>query len=68
MVFQGEDPIFYSTETKDVHQKKRCTSLKLLIINSLTAVDGHDHQYFNELCSTVVSCQIFIRSQSLIAC
>ncbi len=36
-------------------------------VNSLTAIDGHDRQYFNELCSTVVSRQIFIRSQSLIA-
>jgi hypothetical protein len=31
-------------------------------VNSLTAIDGHDRQYFNELCSTVVSRQIFIRS------
>ena len=36
-------------------------------VNSLTAIDGHDRQYFNELRSTVVSCRIFIRSQSLIA-
>ncbi len=35
-------------------------------INSLTAIDGHDRQYFNELRSTVVSRRIFIRSQSLI--
>ncbi len=38
-----------------------------LTINSLTAIDGHDRQYIFELCSTVVSRQIFIRSQSLIA-
>ena len=37
-------------------------------VNSLTAIDGHVRQYFNELRSTVVSCRIFIRSQSLIAC
>jgi hypothetical protein len=37
------------------------------MINSLTAIDSHDRQYFNELCSTVVSRRIFIRSQSLIA-
>ena len=36
-------------------------------LNSLTAIDGHDRQYFNELRSTVVSRRIFIRSQSLIA-
>ncbi len=36
-------------------------------INSLTAIGGHDRQYFNELCSTVVSRRIFIRLQSLIA-
>jgi hypothetical protein len=35
--------------------------------NSLTAIDGHDRQYFNELRSTVVSRRIFIRLQSLIA-
>ncbi len=38
------------------------------VLNSLTAIDGHDRQYFNELrSSTVVSRRIFIRSQSLIA-
>jgi hypothetical protein len=37
------------------------------IVNSLTAIDGHDRQYFNELRSTVVSYRIFIRLQSLIA-
>jgi hypothetical protein len=36
-------------------------------LNSLTAIDGHDRQYFNKLRSTLVSCRIFIRSQSLIA-
>jgi hypothetical protein len=36
-------------------------------VNSLTAIDGHNRQYFNELRSTVVSCRIFIRLQSLIA-
>jgi hypothetical protein len=37
-------------------------------VNSLTAIDGHDRQYFNGLRSTVVSRRIFIRLQSLIAC
>ena len=37
-------------------------------LNSLTAIDGHDRQYFNKLRSTAVSCRTFIRSQSLIAC
>ncbi len=36
-------------------------------INSLTAIEDHDRQYFNELRSTVVSRRIFICSQSLIA-
>ncbi len=36
-------------------------------MNSLTAMDAHEHQFFNKLCGTVVSCRIFIRSQSLIA-
>ena len=35
-------------------------------INSLTAIGACERQLFNELCGTVVSCQIFIRSQSLI--
>ncbi len=41
---------------------------RLIKFNSLTAIDGHDCQYFNELRSTVVSRQIFIRLLSLIAC
>ena len=37
-------------------------------LNSLTAIGSHECQRFSELHGTVVSCQIFIRSQSLIAC
>ncbi len=37
------------------------------ILNSLTAIDGHDREYFNELRARVVSPQIFVRLQSLIA-
>ncbi len=37
------------------------------IINSLTAMGVHGRPHFNELRSTVVSCRIFIHSQSLIA-
>ncbi len=36
-------------------------------INSLPAIGAYEHQRFNKLCGTVVSCQFFIRSQSLIA-
>ncbi len=36
-------------------------------LNSLTAIDAHEHQRFNKLRGTVVSCGIFIFSQSLIA-
>ncbi len=36
-------------------------------INSLSAMDGRDRSLLNKLRSTVVSCQILIRSQSLIA-
>jgi hypothetical protein len=38
-------------------------------VNSLTAIGigGHDRQYFNKLRARVVSPQIFVRSQSLIA-
>jgi len=35
--------------------------------NSLTAIDAHERQRFNELRGTVISRRIFIRSQSLIA-
>jgi hypothetical protein len=41
---------------------------KLNSINSLSAMDGCDRPLKNQLHSTVVSCQIFIRSRSLIAC
>jgi len=40
---------------------------KHMSLNSLTAIDAHEHQRFNELRVTVVSFRIFIRSQSLIA-
>ncbi len=36
------------------------------VVKSLTAIDAHERQLLNKLCGTVVSCQIFIRSQSLI--
>jgi hypothetical protein len=36
-------------------------------INSLTAMDAHERPLFIELRGTVVSCRVFIRSQSLIA-
>jgi hypothetical protein len=36
-------------------------------VNSLSAMDSCDRPLLNKLRSTVVSCQIFIRSQSLIA-
>ncbi len=55
----AQEPISTCSTTKRM--------VKILDVYSLTAIDGHDRQYFNELCSTVVSCQIFIRSQSLIA-
>ncbi len=42
-------------------------SLDLTSLNSLSAMDGHDRPLKNQLCSTVVSRRIFIRSQSLIA-
>ncbi len=35
--------------------------------NSLTAMDAHERPLFIELCGTVVSRRVFIRSQSLIA-
>ncbi len=36
-------------------------------LNSLTVIDAHERQRFNELHGTIVSRRIFIRSQSLIA-
>ena len=41
------------------------TCLKL--INSLTAIGGHDRPYFYKLRARVVSLRIFVRSQRLIA-
>ncbi len=38
----------------------------LRALNSLTAMGVHGRPHFNKLRSTVVSCRIFIRSQSLI--
>ncbi len=38
-----------------------------LLLNSLSAMNGCDRPLLNQLRSTVVSCRIFIRSQSLIA-
>ncbi len=38
------------------------------LLNSLTAMGVHGRPHFNKLRSTVVSCRIFIRLQSLIAC
>ncbi len=49
----------------DVITLGRKASKKL--INSLTAIVARERQLFNKLRGTVVSCQIFIRSQSLIA-
>ncbi len=37
-------------------------------VNSLPAMNAHEHPLFIELRGTVASRQIFIRSQSLIAC
>ncbi len=59
----------YSNNRRKYNQlyKKHDTTTDQQTFNSLTAIDGHDRQYFNELRSTVVSRRIFIRSQSLIA-
>ncbi len=40
---------------------------KSYLVKSLPAMDAHERPLFIELRGTVVSCQIFIRSQSLIA-
>ncbi len=37
-------------------------------VNSLTAMGAHERPLFNERHGSVVSCQVFICSQSLIAC
>ncbi len=53
---------------KDVPQLTHVTfPNSVMTINSLTAIGGHDRQYFNELRARVVSPQIFVRSRSLIA-
>ena len=48
-------------------RKNQGNSHTLQRLNSLPAIDAHERQRFNELCGTVVSRQIFIHSQSLIA-
>ena len=58
------DNIMFSLGEKNIPKKVQSAAGA---VNSLTAIDGHDRQYFNELRSTIVSCRIFIRSQSLIA-
>ena len=42
-------------------------NLAEIMLNSLTGMDAHERPLFIELRGTVVSCQIFIHSQSLIA-
>jgi hypothetical protein len=62
LIFNPQEPhsIFSPCKSGD---KMFCISSYL---NSLSAMDGRDRPLLNKLCSTVVSCQIFIRSQSLI--
>jgi hypothetical protein len=43
-------------------------STYLMVLNSLTTMDGRDRPLLNKFRSTLVSCLMFIRSQSLIAC
>ncbi len=47
--------------------RTNCIVLYGMTLNSITAIDGHDRQYFNELRARVVSPRIFVCLQSLIA-
>ncbi len=46
---------------------KKVVTYATIAVKLLTAIGAHERQRFNELRGTVVSCQIFIHSQSLIA-
>ncbi len=57
---------FFNKEDEVVNRKIEEHELTDLL-NSLTAIDAHERQRFNELRGTVVYRRVFIRSQSLIA-
>jgi hypothetical protein len=52
---------------QNINYLQGSSTLRALRLNSLSAMDGRDHPLLNQLHSTVVSRQIFIRSQRLIA-
>ncbi len=62
-----DDDNFYRVLSSMVQILSTESSPNELSLNSLTAMDAHERPLFIELCGTVVSCQVFIRSQSLIA-
>ena len=69
-----DSPLLHKNSMKEIVIKNSSTitllvisAIKAEIFNSLTAIDARERQLFNELCGNVVSCQIFICAQSLIA-
>ena len=71
VVFAGDDSL-YGIDLKIKLEREIVKKIVLgkwsPTVNSLPAMDAHERHLFIELCGTVVSCQIFICSQSLIAC
>ena len=67
LAFGWEDEEGGGGEQRRAMQARQVGSIGDESLNSLTAIGGHDCQLFNKLHSTVISCRIFIRSQSLIA-
>ena len=59
-------PAIFNGSQKNIHPCQQAAIIYKLV-NSLTAIDAHERQRFNELRGTVVSRRIFICSQSLIA-
>jgi hypothetical protein len=69
-----DSPLLHKNSMKEIVIKNSSTitllvisAIKAEIFNSLTAIDARERQLFNKLCGNVVSCQIFICAQSLIA-
>ncbi len=63
----GLGSIIYLHPQNNIYFVQSDLDANKFIVNSLTAIGAHECQGFNKLHGTVVSRQIVIRSQSLIA-
>ena len=65
---KGETPRLKLESSDTFLAIKRCQQTKFgKVINSLTAIDGHDYQYFNKLRARMVSPRVFVHCQRLMA-